>query len=149
MRTGYNRFNHKDDKTLTPRQRQTIARRLYMAITGVAIALILILSIGQTSLDSKAADTYNKYYTSIAVKPGDTLSDYYRTYGERYDCAADYYQEGSIQVRFMGSREGLPDIVNEKMNHAIEATKDNNGIILNLAINYGGQAEILHAVKSS
>lgn len=96
MRTGYNRFNHKDDKTLTPRQRQMIARRLYMVITGVAIALILILSIGQTSLDSKAADTYNKYYTSIAVKPGDTLSDYYRTYGERYDCAADYYQEVSM-----------------------------------------------------
>ena len=48
----------------------------------------------------------------------------------------------------MGSREGLPEIVIEKMNHAIEETKNANGIILNLAINYGGQAEILYAVKS-
>ena len=34
------------------------------------------------------------------------------------------------------------------MDHAIEETCNNTGIILNLAINYGGQAEILHAVKT-
>ena len=58
------------------------------------------------------------------------------------------FKENNVQVRFMGSREGLPDIVTEKMDHAIEETKNDTGIILNLAINYGGQAEILHAVKS-
>ncbi len=58
------------------------------------------------------------------------------------------FKENNVQVRFMGSREGLPDIVIEKMDRAIEETKDDTGIILNLAINYGGQAEILHAVKS-
>jgi undecaprenyl diphosphate synthase len=31
---------------------------------------------------------------------------------------------------------------------SIEETKNDTGIILNLAINYGGQAEILHAVRS-
>lgn len=60
----------------------------------------------------------------------------------------DEFNENNVQVRFIGSREGLPEIVKQKMDHAIEATKDNTGIILNLAINYGGQAEILHAVRS-
>ena len=60
----------------------------------------------------------------------------------------DEFNENNVQVRFIGSREGLPDIVKQKMDHAIEATKGNTGIILNLAINYGGQAEILHAVRS-
>ncbi|WP_368501588.1 isoprenyl transferase [Phascolarctobacterium sp.] len=60
----------------------------------------------------------------------------------------DEFNENNVQVRFIGSREGLPDIVKQKMDHAIEATKNNTGIILNLAINYGGQAEILHAVRS-
>ncbi len=60
----------------------------------------------------------------------------------------DEFNEYNVQVRFIGSREGLPEIVQQKMDHAIEATKDNTGIILNLAINYGGQAEILHAVKT-
>lgn len=58
------------------------------------------------------------------------------------------FNENNVQVRFIGSRDGLPEIVKEKMDHAIEETRDNTGIILNLAINYGGQAEILHAVKS-
>lgn len=60
----------------------------------------------------------------------------------------DEFKENNVQVRFIGSREGLPEIVKQKMDHAIEATKGNTGIILNLAINYGGQAEILHAVRS-
>ena len=58
------------------------------------------------------------------------------------------FNDNNVQVRFIGSREGLPEIVKQKMEHAIEATKDNTGIILNLAINYGGQAEILHAVRT-
>ncbi len=58
------------------------------------------------------------------------------------------FNENNVQVRFIGSRDGLPDIVREKMDHAIEETRNNTGIILNLAINYGGQAEILHAVKT-
>lgn len=57
-------------------------------------------------------------------------------------------KENNVRVRFAGSRDENPPIVNERMDHAIEETKDNTGIILNLAINYGGQAEILHAVKS-
>lgn len=58
------------------------------------------------------------------------------------------FNENNVQVRFIGSRDGLPEIVREKMDHAIEETRNNTGIILNLAINYGGQAEILHAVKT-
>ncbi len=60
----------------------------------------------------------------------------------------DEFNENNVQVRFMGSREGLPEVICKKMDHALEATKDNTGIILNLAINYGGQAEILQAVRS-
>ena len=57
------------------------------------------------------------------------------------------FQKNNVCVRFMGSREGLPKNVQEKMDNAIQQTKHNTGIILNLAINYGGQAEILQAVK--
>ena len=60
----------------------------------------------------------------------------------------DEFNENNVQVRFMGSREGLPEVVKQKMDYALQATKDNTGIILNLAINYGGQAEIVHAVQN-
>lgn len=58
------------------------------------------------------------------------------------------FNENNVQVRFIGSRDGLPEIVKQKMDYAVKSTKDNTGIILNLAINYGGQAEILHAVRT-
>ena len=57
------------------------------------------------------------------------------------------FHDNNVQVRFMGSREGLPGVICQKMDYATEVTKDNTGLILNLAINYGGRAEILHAVK--
>ena len=57
------------------------------------------------------------------------------------------FNQNNVRVRFMGKREGLPAKVLEKMDNALEKTKSNNGIILNLAINYGGQTEILQAVK--
>ncbi|MGE4589288.1 MAG: isoprenyl transferase [Acidaminococcaceae bacterium] len=59
----------------------------------------------------------------------------------------DTFQKNNVCVRFMGSRDGLPKNVQEKMDNAVQKTKDNTGIILNLAINYGGQTEILEAVK--
>lgn len=59
----------------------------------------------------------------------------------------DTFQKNNVCVRFMGSRVGLPENVLKKMDAAVEKTKNNTGIILNLAINYGGQTEILQAVK--
>ena len=57
------------------------------------------------------------------------------------------FQKNNVRVRFMGSRLNLPENVQKKMDDAVDKTKNNTGIILNLAINYGGQAEILQAVK--
>lgn len=57
------------------------------------------------------------------------------------------FNQYNVRIRFMGSREGLPAIVQEKMDHALDVTKDNTGIILNIAINYGGQRELVEAVR--
>lgn len=57
------------------------------------------------------------------------------------------FNQYNVQIRFMGAREGLPDIVKEKMDHALEVTRNNTGIILNIAINYGGQRELVGAMK--
>jgi undecaprenyl diphosphate synthase len=55
--------------------------------------------------------------------------------------------ENNIRLIAIGDLAGLPQNVQEMLAFAIEKTKKNTGLILNLALNYGGQTEICHAVK--
>lgn len=59
----------------------------------------------------------------------------------------DEFNQYNVRIRFMGERKGLPDVVLEKMDHALEVTKHNTGIYLNIAINYGGQRELVNAAR--
>ena len=53
----------------------------------------------------------------------------------------------NIKIIFSGDLSRLPVKVKEKAEKTVAITEHNTGLILNLAINYGGQAEILTAVN--
>ena len=59
-----------------------------------------------------------------------------------------YLIRNNIKINFLGRLNDLPNSLNEKMNELCESTKKNNRLILNIAINYGGRAEIIDAIKS-
>ncbi len=92
MSTGYNRYNH-TNKGLTPRQKQKIYRKIYLLISAFVCAVILSIFVGGMFNQSKAADNYHKYYTSIAIMPGDTIYEYYEIYGDHYKNSSDYIEE--------------------------------------------------------
>ena len=52
-----------------------------------------------------------------------------------------------VQLRHIGRMERLPKRLQTQVMDAIEMTKDNQRIILNVAFDYGGRAEIVHAVQ--
>ncbi|MCD6577232.1 MAG: isoprenyl transferase [Anaerolineaceae bacterium] len=52
-----------------------------------------------------------------------------------------------VCLRHIGRLEKLDPILQKKINSAIELTKDNNRLILNIAWNYGGRDEIIYAVQ--
>ena len=54
----------------------------------------------------------------------------------------------NIRLQLIGRREGVPASVLKTILSATELTKDNEGMTLNMAFNYGGRLEILDAVKS-
>ncbi|MCK4240594.1 MAG: isoprenyl transferase [Candidatus Atribacteria bacterium] len=56
--------------------------------------------------------------------------------------------KNNIKINFIGRLNELPNSLNEKMNELFESTKKNNKLILNIAINYGGRAEIVDAINS-
>jgi len=57
------------------------------------------------------------------------------------------HREG-VQVRHLGRLAGLSEKLQRKVREAIELTRDNSRLILNVALNYGGQAEIVDAVRA-
>ena len=54
----------------------------------------------------------------------------------------------NIVIRVLGDRKPLSDKLNEKIDEAIERTKNNTGTIFNIALNYGGRDEIVHPTKA-
>ncbi len=57
-------------------------------------------------------------------------------------------QRNDIRLQVMGRTDALPAEVRRELDATIDATSANRGMILNLAINYGGRAEIVDAVNS-
>lgn len=54
----------------------------------------------------------------------------------------------NVCIGTIGDMERLPDHVLEPLNYAAEYTKENNGLQLNFALNYGGRDEMMHAMKA-
>ncbi len=52
-----------------------------------------------------------------------------------------------IKIQIIGQTERLPKYLQKSIKEAEEFTQNNNKMILNLAISYGGRAEIVKAVK--
>ncbi len=57
------------------------------------------------------------------------------------------FQEKNVKVVFSGRKEPLSDDVWNAMQKITEATKDNTAGIFNVCLNYGGQYEVVDAVK--
>ena len=56
--------------------------------------------------------------------------------------------DNNIRIRYIGRIQELPAEVQEKMRWAADATAQNTGTTLTLALNYGGRAEIVDAFRS-
>jgi undecaprenyl diphosphate synthase len=56
------------------------------------------------------------------------------------------HQKG-VCVRHVGSMEGVPGHLQRAIENAVTLTRDNPNLMLNVAFNYGGRAEIVEAVK--
>ena len=56
--------------------------------------------------------------------------------------------ENGIRLAAIGRLEALPAPVRGELDAVVEATAGNRGLVVNLAINYGGRAEIVDAVNS-
>jgi undecaprenyl diphosphate synthase len=55
--------------------------------------------------------------------------------------------ENGVRIRHLGRLEGVSERLQRKIAYALETTADNDRLILNVAFNYGGRAELVDAIR--
>jgi len=63
------------------------------------------------------------------------------------DKELDELNRQGVQLRHIGRLEGLSSGLQKKVRDAMERTKHNQRLVLNVAFNYGGRDEIVHAIQ--
>jgi undecaprenyl diphosphate synthase len=56
--------------------------------------------------------------------------------------------ENNVRVRMLGRRDEIPEQVLKELDRTVELSRSNSGLWLNLAINYGGRAELVDATRA-
>ena len=69
------------------------------------------------------------------------LTTYLNDYGKRADTE-------NIKINVLGDLSRLSNSLQKSIFNAMDRTKDNDGIVFNIALNYRGRDEIVHAVKN-
>ena len=97
--------------------------------------------IGIEHITVYAFSTENWKRTEEEVK---ALMMLFQSYLDDYAKRAD---TENIKVKIIGNRQGLSNRMKASIEKCMERTKDNTGIVFNIALNYGGREELLHAIK--
>lgn len=80
-------------------------------------------------------------------RPKAEISTLMRLLSEFLEKEIQEMNEQDIRFTAIGRLEQLPDFVQKRLRRTIEATAANKGLVLNLALNYGGRSEIVDAAK--
>lgn len=81
------------------------------------------------------------------LRPKDEVSFLMRLLEEYIDNEISTLLEKDIRLLVSGRLEMLPKSVLDKIKGAVERSKNNNGLTLNLCVSYGGRAELVDACR--
>jgi undecaprenyl diphosphate synthase len=80
-------------------------------------------------------------------RPESEVRGLMRIFSRVLDQELDELNAQGVCLHHLGDLSGINPKLQKKVLEALELTKDNDRLILNVAFNYGGRAEILHAVQ--
>lgn len=95
--------------------------------------------------------TFYAFSTENWSRPETEVSAIMRLFGEYLEEARERLQESiqkGIRLRFLGDKARIDPALVTMMDFMEDATKDGQKVNLNIAVNYGGQQELLHAVRA-
>lgn len=95
-----------------------------------------------------------KYLTVYAFstenwkRPEDEVGALMKLFKSYLEEAIRDFKDDDIVVRFIGDKSGFSPELRELMDENEECSKDREGMVLNIAMNYGSRDEIVRAVKN-
>lgn len=95
-----------------------------------------------------------KYLTVYAFstenwrRPSDEIDALMRLFKEYLQEAIRDFKDDSIVLRFIGDRSAFSPELLSLMNENEEESRDRDGMVLNIAMNYGGRAELVTAMQA-
>ncbi len=92
--------------------------------------------------------TVYAFSTENWKRPAQEVDFLMNLFSEYLDTNVDEMHENQVKIRFIGKIEELSELLYTKMKVAEEKTASNTGLVLNLAVNYGGRSEIVTAVQA-
>jgi undecaprenyl diphosphate synthase len=92
--------------------------------------------------------TVFSFSTENWARPSAEVEGLMQMFGERIDSETPELHEEGVRMRFLGRRDGVAGDLVERMSWAEETTAKNDRIVLFIAFNYGGRAEIVDAARS-
>lgn len=87
------------------------------------------------------------FSTENWARPEEEVSGLFSILAEFIEDRVTEFNENEIRLRHLGRLHELPQYLQLTINRAVDLTKNNNRMTLNLAFNYGGRAEIIDAVR--
>ncbi len=91
--------------------------------------------------------TIYAFSTENWQRPPDEVSGLMRLLGMAIRQQLQELHRNGVQIRHSGRLSGINPELQKQILHALEVTKHNDRIVLNVAFNYGGRSEILDAVR--
>jgi undecaprenyl diphosphate synthase len=91
--------------------------------------------------------TVYSFSTENWSRPEDEVRGLLQMMGERIGSETPELKSEGVRMRYIGRREGLDPALIERMRWSEEETAANDRIVLYVAFNYGGRAEILDAAR--
>jgi len=80
-------------------------------------------------------------------RPKTEINTLMRLFSQSLINATDELHQNNVQIKFIGELTGFNKKLQSRMQAASELTKNNSGLCLVIALNYGGRWDIMQAVK--
>ena len=80
-------------------------------------------------------------------RPAEEVKGLLKLIDESITKASDQIFNNNIVIHFLGDNKVFPKNLQKQLNNLEKKCAKNNGLVLNIALNYGGRAEIVRAVN--